>query len=101
MVAMLVEDLLTDLGCEVAGTASTAGEAEAMARAQRFDCALLDVNLGQGETSFLTAEILMARGLPFAFLTGYGLMGVRPDLRDKPILAKPVDPRELRRFLGV
>jgi CheY-like chemotaxis protein len=101
MVAMLVEDLLADIGCEVAATASTATEAVKLARSATFDAALLDVNLGQGETSFAAAEILMERGLPFAFLTGYGVMGVRPDLRGRPILNKPVDPRELRAFLGV
>ena len=101
MVAMLVEDILVDLGCAVAAVASTAAEAEAFARSAAFDTALLDVNLGQGETSFEAAEILIARRLPFAFLTGYGLAGVRPDLRDHPILAKPVDPRELKVFLGL
>ncbi|HWA62741.1 MAG TPA: response regulator [Caulobacteraceae bacterium] len=101
MVAMLIEDLLADLGCEVAALACTATEAVDCARGERYDAALLDVNLGQGETSFAAAEVIIGRGLPFAFLTGYGLLGVRPDLRDRPVLSKPVDPRELKGFLGV
>ena len=54
-------------------------------QSNRIDFALLDVNLGDGETSFATAEILRARGVPFAFVTGYGDQGVRPDLRNVPV----------------
>src|SRR5206468_250859 len=61
--------------------------------------ARLDLNLGEGQTSFEAADILRGRGVPFAFLTGYGVQGVRPDLRDAPVLGKPVDPEELRRLL--
>jgi CheY-like chemotaxis protein len=100
MVAILIEDLLADLGCVVVGSASTAAEAMTLAAAGQFDAALLDVNLGEGETSFAVAEALRRAGLPFAFLTGYGPAGVRPDLRDVPVLAKPVDVAELGRFLG-
>ena len=99
MVAILVEDLIGDLGCEVVGPVSTAAEAKAMAAAGGFDFALLDVNLGAGETSFEAAEILRRRGVPFAFVTGYGAQGVRPDLRDAPIIDKPIDPDALKRFL--
>ena len=94
-VAMLVEDLLSDLGCRVVGPASSASEAARAAEREAFDLALLDVNLGDGQTSFETAEILRARGVPFAFVTGYGDQGVRPDLRDAPVLSKPIDPRQL------
>ena len=62
--AMLVEDLLFDMGCEIVGPAASAGEALAAAKAEQFDIALLDVNLGDGETSFETAEVLRARGVP-------------------------------------
>lgn len=98
-VAMLVEDLLGDLGCKVIGPAASASEAVRAAQGEVFDFALLDVNLGDGETSFPAAEILRERGIPFAFVTGYGEQGVRPDLRDAPVLAKPIDPRRLARLI--
>ncbi|MBQ1562733.1 MAG: response regulator [Caulobacter sp.] len=98
-VAMLVEDLLSDLGCEVVGPAASASEAVRLAERESFDLALLDVNLGDGETSFRTAEILRERGVAFAFVTGYGDQGVRPDLRDAPIVSKPIDPRQLARVI--
>ncbi|MET3665268.1 CheY-like chemotaxis protein [Caulobacter sp. 1776] len=97
--AMLVEDLLSDLGCGIVGPAASAREAVSAAEHETFDFALLDVNLGDGETSFRTADILRARGVPFAFITGYGDQGIRPDLRDAPILAKPIDPRQLARVI--
>lgn len=99
-VAMLVEDLLADLGCQVVGTAASAAEAVRAAEQAGLDFALLDVNLGDGQTSFQTAEILRQRGVPFAFVTGYGDQGVRADLRDVPVLAKPIDPRQLARVIG-
>lgn len=97
---MLVEDLLTDLGYEVIGPASSAREALRVAQGEAFDFALLDVNLGDGETSFDTAETLRLRGVPFAFVTGYGAEGVRADLRDAPILSKPIDPRLLAKVIA-
>ncbi|PZR34996.1 response regulator [Caulobacter segnis] len=98
-VAMLVEDLLGDLGCQVVGPASSAAEAIRIAESGTFDFALLDVNLGDGATSFDAAEILRLRGVPFAFVTGYGEQGVRADLRDAPILSKPIDPSRLARIV--
>ncbi|MDR6623990.1 CheY-like chemotaxis protein [Caulobacter segnis] len=100
-VAMLVEDLLGDLGYRVVGPAASARAAVRAVEDEVFDFALLDVNLGDGETSFETAEMLRSRGVPFAFVTGYGEQGVRPDLRDVPILSKPIDPRQLARILQV
>lgn len=95
---MLVEDMLGDLGCTVVGPAASARAAVAAARDAKIDFALLDVNL-DGQTSFEAAEILRSRGIPFAFVTGYGEQGVRPDLRNAPILTKPIDPRRLRQAL--
>lgn len=97
-VAMLVEDLLGDLGCAIIGPVCSAAEAEAAARAAVFDFALLDVNL-DGETSFAAADVLRERRIPFAFVTGYGEQGVRPDLRDVPVLSKPIDPRRLAQVI--
>lgn len=98
-VAMLVEDLLGDLGCRIVGPAANAADAVRAAEGETFDFALLDVNLGDGETSFQAAEILRRRGVPFAFVTGYGDQGVRPDLRDAPVLSKPIDPQRLARLI--
>jgi CheY-like chemotaxis protein len=90
VVAMLMEDLLLDLGCQVGATAANAREAFAVAQTCQVDFALLDVNLGQGQTSQAAAEVLRERRVPFAWVTGYGRQGVPPGHADAPLLHKPV-----------
>ena len=101
MVAMLLEDLLADLGCQVVGAAATVAEAMRLANADGVDFALLDVNLGGDARSFAVADRLAARSVPFAFVTGYGVEGVRPDLRSAPVISKPVNIAALARALGL
>ena len=61
------------------------------------DLALLDLNLGRGETSIDIAVSLKERGCPFLFLTGYteATVPLPPDLSDAPRLSKPFDVSEL------
>lgn len=96
LVALLIEDLLTDLGCEVVASCDSIRSAlEWLDRGGAPpDGALLDVNLG-GELVYPVAEILTARHIPFAFATGYGAL---PDGRfaDVPVLAKPVNQAKLK-----
>ena len=90
LVAMLVEDMLADEGCEVAATASRLGDALALAAdtSLLIDIAILDVNLA-GEPVFAVAEALARRGVPFAFATGYGAGGLPESWRNRPTLQKP------------
>jgi CheY-like chemotaxis protein len=94
LVAMNIEDMLLELGHEVAGIASRLGPALTLAREGRFDVAMLDVNLA-GERSFPVADLLIARGIPFVFATGYGPEGIDPKYRDRPVLQKPFRARDL------
>jgi hypothetical protein len=59
-----------------------------LAAVERLDGALLDVNLA-GEQCFPIAATLGARGVPFAFLTGYGDDGLPAEYREVPRLIKP------------
>lgn len=88
LVAMMVEALLEDLGCEVAENAMRLDKAVAAARSGQFDAALLDLSLG-GARTYTVADILRARGVPFAFLTGYRTDDLEPAYRDIPVLPKP------------
>jgi len=99
MVSMLIEDMLTDLGCAIVGPASRLDEAMELARATEFDCAVLDVNLG-GQPIFPVADLLRERGRPFAFATGYGDAGLRDQDRGAPVLQKPFREGDLARVLG-
>ena len=94
LVAMNIEDMLLDLGHEVAGLASRLEPALSLAREGEFDLAMLDVNLA-GQQSFPVADILVARGIPFLFATGYGTKGIAEPYRDRPVLQKPFRTRDL------
>ncbi len=88
MIRMLLEDMLDDLGFKVALSAGRIDEAISLARDGEFDVAILDVNL-DGDLVYPVADVLAARGLPFAFSTGYGDSGMPDTYRDRPILQKP------------
>ncbi len=102
---MLVEDMLADEGCTVAATATRLSEALRMAGdlAVEFDFAILDVNLA-GDPIFPVAQALAARGVPFAFATGYGAGGLPDEWKGRPTLQKPFTGGEivavLTRMLG-
>ncbi|MBP6545688.1 response regulator [Phenylobacterium sp.] len=99
MVSMLIEDMLTDLGCIVVGPAARLDEAIALTESEQIDCAVLDVNLG-GQPIFPLADILRAKGAPFAFATGYGDAGLRDVDKGSPVLQKPFRETDLARILG-
>ena len=76
-----------------------------MARAETFDAALLDVNL-DGEMSWEIADVLTARGIPFAFSTGYDQTDMLPShLAGSQVLAKPYRlddvARRLRQMMAI
>ena len=99
MVSMLIEDMLSELGCLVVGPASRLDEAMQLARTADIDCAVLGVNLG-GQPIFPLADLLRERGRPFAFATGYGDAGLREADRGSPVLQKPFREGDLARVLS-
>jgi DNA-binding response OmpR family regulator len=99
LVAMLLEDMLTELGHE-AVLCSRLEEALDAARGGAFHAAILDVNL-DGQTSFPVAEALLDRGVPFAFATGYGDGSVEAQFGEAPVLQKPFRESELERVVEV
>jgi CheY-like chemotaxis protein len=88
MIRMLLQDMLADLGHTLAGEAGRIDEAMALAKNGEFDVAILDVNLN-GQPISPVVEVLVARGLPFVFATGYGQRGVPEPYRNTPTLQKP------------
>ena len=101
LVAMLLEDMISDAGYVVAGCVSAISQALEFARdkSSQFDVAILDVNLG-GQPSFPIAEALATQGKPFAFATGYGAAGLPPEWRDRPTLQKPFGMGDVERILS-
>ncbi|QYU69867.1 response regulator [Leptolyngbya sp. 15MV] len=94
LVAMLVEDALSDAGFVVLGPAATVKEALLQLDRETPDAVVLDLNLA-GESSTRVADALAARGVPYLIATGYGSGALPPGHEHAPVLAKPYDPDDL------
>jgi len=88
LVALLLEDMLAEIGCTVVGSASTVAGAIEMLGEIGPAIVVLDINLG-GEKSYPVAEVLAARGVPFVFATGYGDGRIQAPWHDRPVVQKP------------
>jgi len=91
-IALDIGRQVTDAGFEVAGQASSV--AKALAAEPGCDVAILDVNLGGGETSEPVARKLRESGKPFVVLSGYSDSRL-PWFEGAPLLSKPVGTKDL------
>jgi len=99
MIAMLLEDMLADLGHRVAGVAMRLPQALEMAKATEADIAILDINL-DGRKSFPVAGVLRDKGVKLIFASGYGSPGLEEPFLDEIILKKPFEPDDIRLALA-
>jgi len=88
LVALEIEAELADAGAVVVGPVGTLEAAARLIEAEPLDAALLDANLA-GKPVDALAALLAARGVPFAFASGYGPSGLPEGFRDRPLLGKP------------
>lgn len=100
---MLADELrceFGDAGATVVGPVGTVADALALARREaRIDGAVLDVNL-RGEMAFPLADLLIERGVPFVFTTGYD-ESIIPDRFSKILRCeKPIAVDGIIRALG-
>ena len=86
--AHLLEEDLRAAGFVTLGPFTTLGRAIEAARSEDFDLAILDVNLN-GEMVYPLADELVARGMPFVFLSGYSLRDLPERFRTLPKVSKP------------
>lgn len=99
IVAMLLEDMLAELGYEVVGPVTRLERALDLARGAAIDAAVLDVNLN-GRDTYAVADALSARAIPFVFATGYGARELAERFRGTPVTQKPFQRDDLERALG-
>jgi CheY-like chemotaxis protein len=104
LVGMDVAMMLEDWGYEPVGPYSRLSQALQAVDKDPPDAAILDVNLGNGETSLPLAHHLSDKDIPFMFLTGYDasryddgtdIVGKAPHMR------KPLQEAGLRRMIEV
>jgi CheY-like chemotaxis protein len=98
LVAMMIEDMVIELGHNVAGVVARLKDGLQRVEQGEIDFAILDVSLN-GERSLPIAEALEAKGVPYVFATGYGAGGIDSEKRRGLTLSKPFGIEDLRRVL--
>ena len=88
LITMLLEDILDDLGCTLAGSATNIRQAAELVSEVVADAAILDVNLG-GDPVFPIAQQLTERQVPIIFASGYGSTTLPERWQNFPTLPKP------------
>lgn len=100
LVLWALQDELERLGFEHIQTASSVAGSLELVEHSHLDFAFLDVNLGD-QKSFPVADALDEKGVPYAFVTGYGRAGLDGRFRDATVLAKPVSRRAVQEIVTV
>jgi CheY-like chemotaxis protein len=98
LIAMLLVDLLDELGCTVAAQASSVAEGLDRANDTSFDAAILDVNL-RGHPVWPLADALQEKGIRFVLATGHDGRQTQQRYPSAAVLAKPYALENLRQAL--
>ncbi|HVV29178.1 MAG TPA: response regulator [Rhizomicrobium sp.] len=102
IIAMDLENLVTELGHRVVAVAATRADAVAKAMSERPGLVLADINLGEGGSGIdAVSDILAAFHIPVIFITAYPeklLTGERPE--PTYLIAKPFLPETVQATVG-
>jgi DNA-binding response OmpR family regulator len=99
LIGLVLEQDLQDAGHEVVGPFRDLPSALTAVDSQRFDIAILDVNLN-GQLVYPLADKLTERGIRFVLLSGYLERDLPVRFRDVGRLSKPYDPQALTRLIA-
>lgn len=95
----VLEESLKCLGYAVGEKADHLPEALERAQSEDFDVAMLDVNL-HGQDSFPVADVLMERGIPFVFTTGFEARTLPERFKLTPVMEKPYRLKDIQRVIS-
>jgi len=98
IIAINIQATLLDLGYRPVGPAATISEAMSLIEQRKFDAAILDISLPDGE-SYDLAETLVERGIAVMFATGRDIETSSLLLADVPVISKPFDLAKLGKCL--
>ena len=96
LIALMLEDLLADMGYDAHGPAPSVEAALGLVEAGGIDGAILDIDLN-GQSSQPVADRLAQLGLPFLFTSGHSERP--PGLSAAPLLQKPYSSEQIRLVL--
>jgi PAS domain S-box-containing protein len=99
LVGILMQEMLQEMGYSVSEPCRTLKDSLSAAASGQFDGAVLDMNLG-GEAVYPVAELLTARNIPFAFVTGYAADTVDKRFSQVPVFQKPVTADALAKVIA-
>jgi DNA-binding response OmpR family regulator len=99
LLAADLDEAIRRCGHTCVGPAAGLSEILRLIETERIDAAILDVLLRHGEKVYAAADLLAARGVPFAFVTAYGVAHVDARYAHCRILTKPALPEELELLL--
>ena len=98
-IAAALARILKAQGAELIGPTGTVSDALALiARSERIEGALLDVNL-RGSMVYPVANALRDKNVPIVFMTGYDDASIESDYANVPCLQKPVSVDRLMKAL--
>jgi CheY-like chemotaxis protein len=98
LIAVELKRWLHDVGVEVIGPVPNVDQALTLIEDHRLDAAVLDINLGDGDTSYPVADRLDRLKVPYLFATGEAQTA--SSYSDHPRLEKPCSKADLLRTLG-
>lgn len=91
LLAMALEELLRDAGCEQFAIATRVDDALEKIRTWRPDVATLDLNL-RGQQAFPVADALDDDGVPFVIVSAYSHSSIPARHSARPFVGKPFRP---------
>jgi CheY-like chemotaxis protein len=97
-IRMMLVQMVEELGHKVVAEASSVDVGQSLAKTEEYDLAILDINL-QGFNVWPVAEVVMDRGLPFFFLSGYSPEVVPDGFNGTLLLNKPCTLKMLKRTI--
>jgi DNA-binding NtrC family response regulator len=100
IIALDTAQTLRDMGFAEVSVAHNLRKARRLAEATRFDYALLDVNLGDGQLSLDFGRDLMARGVRVIFASGYNRAEMAAEHDGLVFVEKPLTAEVLGRAVA-
>ena len=100
LIGEMIHGMVTELGYRVTNVAHSFGSALREISNENFDGAPVDIGIDEAKHGSDIADVLIEKGIPFGFVTGYGRV-FEPRHKQIPLLQKPFSRHQLRELLEI